>query len=884
MRILFSMRHPGALRNFSSTLQELARRGHQIHLVFSQQDKLADGRLLWELTQNFPNITYAEVNKKTPWRFWLALARATRFSVDYVRYLTPEYDTVTSLKERAAAKAPAPIRWIGKIPVFRTRAGNRMLSGFLSASERAIPTDAWVTGQIALEKPDVVLVTPLVDIGSDQTEYVKSARALGIRSALCVHSWDNLTNKGLMRVQPDEVHVWNEAQKREAVTMHGTRPENVVVTGAMVYDQWFERRASTSREEFCRSVGLDPARPFFLYLCSSQFIAPDEVSFIEKWIGAIRSAPDRRVRTAGILVRPHPANAQPWQRIDDMRQENVVVWPRGGGNPVDAASKNGFYDSMYHSSGAIGINTSAQIECGIVGRPVFSIRTPEYHGTQEGTLHFHYLVSDGGGLLRLADGFDAHVAQLAQALDDPEGTRRQVEGFVKSFTRPFGLNVPATPRMADAIERLGSMPRRAPERLPLHLYPLRAALYPVALLMKAIRQITSPSRKRHRHVRPLTISGGLVQLLFRTLDVLFRWPAMKNFAKRYIVPRVMPRMAAPDTPAAEAMAIPRMLQKMSKSGRPIIVGPWLSEVGFEVLYWIPFLNWVKTYRPFESDRIFVLSRGGCSPWYRDIGTHYIDLFDYFTPEQYRQKNEERITEGRQKQRMMSEFDRDVLNRVRQTIGSRETEVLHPMYMYRLFYPYWKSQASVNLIENFALYKPLGPLDSSDLDGKLPDDFVAMRFYFNEAFPETEENRRFVADLVARVAESSHIVMLNPRLRLDDHRDVTPSVRERVHFIDELMTPRTNLEVQTKVITRARAFIGTYGGLSYLPPFYGVNSLSFYSDPRSFTVQHLELARRVFTGMKRGSYVALDVNDLDNLRSALGEDREVIVDFVRRSGT
>lgn len=207
MRILFSMRHPGALKNFSSTLEALARRNHQIHLVFGQQDRQGDARLLWELTQNFPNITTGELGKKTPWRFWLGLGRATRYGVDYVRYLTPAYDNVISLKERARAKAPALIRWIAEIPLFRTRAGNRLLTNLLLAVERAIPVDQWVARLVDLERPDVVLVTPLVDIGSDQVDYVKAARHLGIRSALAVHSWDNLTNKGLMRVQPDKVYV-----------------------------------------------------------------------------------------------------------------------------------------------------------------------------------------------------------------------------------------------------------------------------------------------------------------------------------------------------------------------------------------------------------------------------------------------------------------------------------------------------------------------------------------------------------------------------------------------------------------------------------------------------------------------------------------------------
>ena len=40
MKIFFSMRHSGALRNYSSTVEELAQRGHQIHLTFMMRDKL----------------------------------------------------------------------------------------------------------------------------------------------------------------------------------------------------------------------------------------------------------------------------------------------------------------------------------------------------------------------------------------------------------------------------------------------------------------------------------------------------------------------------------------------------------------------------------------------------------------------------------------------------------------------------------------------------------------------------------------------------------------------------------------------------------------------------------------------------------------------------
>ena len=81
---------------------------------------------------------------------------------------------------------------------------------------------------------------------------------------------------------------------------------NVVVTGAPTYDQWFTRRPSTTRSEFCRKVGLPAERPFVLYLCSSKFIAPREADYIKRWIQALRAAADPRVRDAAVLVRPHP--------------------------------------------------------------------------------------------------------------------------------------------------------------------------------------------------------------------------------------------------------------------------------------------------------------------------------------------------------------------------------------------------------------------------------------------------------------------------------------------------------------------------------------------------------------------------------------------------
>jgi hypothetical protein len=88
-------------------------------------------------------------------------------------------------------------------------------------------------------------------------------------------------------------------------------------------------------------------------------------------------------------------------------------------------------------------------------------------------------------------------------------------------------------------------------------------------------------------------------------------------------------------------------------------------------------------------------------------------------------------------------------------------------------------------------------------------------------------------------------------------------------VEHLMPPETNLEVQTRIISGAKAFVGTYGGFSYLAPFCGTNAVAFYSNPAAFRFDHLEVSKRVFSSLKTGAFVPLDVKDIDVVRLALG---------------
>jgi hypothetical protein len=509
MRLFFSVNNFGFLRNFEPALRRLASRGHQIHLVADRGDSVGGIRTVENLERDYPGqVTHAYGPSRKD-EFWQSLAVQVRLCLDYWRYLDPRYDRSPSLRSRAAQQAPAFASRVPRWPIVGSRTVMRGWKALFRAVERAMPAPASVSRLLSDWRPDLLLMTPLLYFGSQQVEYVRAARALGLRTVLGVGSWDHLTTKGLIHEVPDRLVVWNEFQKQEAVELHGVEPGRVTVTGAQAYDHWFTASPSTSREGFCARVGLPADRPILLYLCSSPFIAPYEVGFVRRWIAAVRGHRDPILSRAALLIRPHPQNAAQWRDFDPATCDAVTVWPREGANPVDTDARADYFDSMYHSVAVVGVNTSALIESGIVGRPVYSALTEEFAGQQEGTLHFQHLKNVNGGLLNIGATLDEHVEQLAAAVrGTPDAARSRA--FVRAFVRPHGLDTPAAERFVEAIEAEAAAPRSAPVRDSLTLRVWRALLTPLAMLARA----AAPRKKRGKVEDAESVTTGSKRLLF----------------------------------------------------------------------------------------------------------------------------------------------------------------------------------------------------------------------------------------------------------------------------------------------------------------------------------------------------------------------------------
>ncbi len=452
MKIFFLMRSSLYVRYYESFVRSMAEKGHQIHLGFLKIDEIYEETAVAKLILETPGTSYTVFSKRDRDWLWRKPAEFIRGLQTYVRFLDQRYQDAHKLRARAASLVPGPIRWL--IEKFVGRNGKNMWSviKFLRIIEKTIPLHPFIVNFFKSERPDVFLVSPLIDLRATQLDWLKCANALDIRSGLCVASWDNLSNKSLIQMEPDAVLVWNKIQQQEAVELHYIPRSKIVVTGAQCYDRLFARQPSTSGDKFRSKVGLQAKGSYLLYLCSSKFIAPYEVDFIAKWIERLRSSSSPLLKSIGILVRPHPQNASQWKDVDFTSYGNVAIYPRQGDNPIGGDSLNDFFDSMYYSTAAIGINTSMMIESGILNKPVFTILSPEFKNTQEGTLHFHHLVK--GGLLNISYGLDQHIQQLSQVLADGESYQARIKHFIQSFVRPHGLDTECTPIFVEAIENL----------------------------------------------------------------------------------------------------------------------------------------------------------------------------------------------------------------------------------------------------------------------------------------------------------------------------------------------------------------------------------------------------------------------------------------------
>ena len=467
MKILFVVKQKKNVETFAATIRALTERGHSVALAVQEHSETRADQYRDAIDSPLFSLVRCPAHRTDRWSDVAWLLRSLR---DCVHYQQPAMRNAIKLQARSLQKLREQLR---------INADNEAVASALrgvpasqigrveevfALAERQLPVDPLYEAFLRENAPDVLLISPLVHFGSAQADFVSAARATGVPVGMLLYSWDNLSTKGCLHRVPDWMFVWNERQRREARALHEFAEDRVIVTGAPRFDSFFELAPRLTREDFHVPLGLDPGKPTLFYVCSSLLVSAGELAFVRAWLAAIRGSAGS-LRDCNIIVRPHPDI----ELLGEDHESQEVHFPslRGAkgfvSRPFDDPraivlktsdrARQGFFECLFHSAAVVGLNTSAELEAAIVGRPVYTvIAGDEAADGQSSTLHFHYLLEEQGGCVRRAADLTEHAAQLQAELDAPRDSAA-IRRFAGEFLRPHGIERPVALVLADAIER-----------------------------------------------------------------------------------------------------------------------------------------------------------------------------------------------------------------------------------------------------------------------------------------------------------------------------------------------------------------------------------------------------------------------------------------------
>jgi ABC-type multidrug transport system ATPase subunit len=297
-----------------------------------------------------------------------------------------------------------------------------------------------------------------------------------------------------------------------------------------------------------------------------------------------------------------------------------------------------------------------------------------------------------------------------------------------------------------------------------------------------------------------------------------------------------------------------------RSNQPIIIGPYLSDVGFELLYWRPFIAWMHEEFGPRSAPVVSVSRGRVADWYAGLSSDYIDVCDLVPFDLFQRRNRERIREtGSWKQKVVSDFDRELLDRVAERLGAPGQEVLHPSLIFRVCSRIWNGSFPHSWLVEHGRYQrfaapPVAPNT---------EPYVAASFWFSSCFSDTRAHRQLMHQALTELSRRLPVVVIDtggfPGVpdSLDTGKGISV-VPPPDHAADQLRE-------QARVIAGAQAFIGTFGGTSLLAPFHSVPTLTVFDEEGGLFSHHRTASRLAAEAMADVRFDVVRTTELNPAR-------------------
>jgi hypothetical protein len=462
---LLIMPHEGYFVFFASAVKELLRRGHLIRVLFDGTEKLA-----WPpgAPTNEPRLKFGLMHTlRDP--LWSTLSMTVRLCMDYLRFFRPEYREFP--KFLGSMKFRLPMYFVNAMNnlYFRWRLNENILLKWLNQIEHLLPTDHSVVQTLRDEPLDALVVAPMVEPGSFQADYVRSARRRGIPTGICFAGWDDITNKGFVRGAPSRTFVWTRTHAVQAIASQGLPKESIRVVGLPHVDSQ-SLIPSLGADEFMSKIGMNKASAFlFYYAPSGLYYGIHEPRFGVKWLESIRSSENEELRKIPVLIWTDDRSL--WDSVDLFAYNAFLI----------SADVLLFNDAIYYCTAFV-MSVSSNME--VISRALLrgkSLYLLAGHLEAQRTASFYFkrFLLKNSGTVRFSETLSDHIHQLSTDLGPNRISRTNAAVAAKAFL-PNGYDTSPAIILADEIEALSTIAPKRDKRTAVLSVLLRPFLYLLA--------------------------------------------------------------------------------------------------------------------------------------------------------------------------------------------------------------------------------------------------------------------------------------------------------------------------------------------------------------------------------------------------------------------
>lgn len=426
------------IRNFiySGAFDEIAEQAELFLLTISPNDEINDF-----LTRKYKNVQSLQDYRET----WLVRFQREILDLAHGRWLwSKAAQERWRLRDAEAAisarrKMARTVKKLTSLP-FANQPGLRVLSKIERTSSRILKTTEFYLKLYRQLKPKLVFNGSHIH-SRVAIQAIQAAQWLKIPTATFIFSWDNLTSQGRIMLPYDYFLVWNETLREQLLEMYDwITPEKVFVTGTPQFDFHFRENFYRTREDFCQSIGADPARPIVLYTTGMPNHMPDEPEIVEQIADILREiAEDKRPQ---LLVRIYPKDLTGrFEPLKNRRRDILfpkVAWESQWLTPMYEDSYD-LVNSLRHAALGINVASTVSLELCMFDKPVINVGyNPP--GVDETVLSYrdyydfdHYKPLVESGAVQVAHRPEELKMLIRTALSDPRARQRERQNLVSKM-------------------------------------------------------------------------------------------------------------------------------------------------------------------------------------------------------------------------------------------------------------------------------------------------------------------------------------------------------------------------------------------------------------------------------------------------------------------